>query len=85
MFLMIVFITVAHTQLPLMGFGIYFQMFKCLVLLGDLIHVVRDVGRILSIFVICTFLIGVENCKKILINSFILLLHNVVVMKQSKF
>ena len=49
----------------------------------------RDVSRILSFLVICRLLLGVENCMKVLINSFILLitflLHNDVVMKPSEF
>ena len=64
---------------------------NCLVLPGGLVHVVRDVGRILTFYVICRILLCVEICKKILINSFIfqslcfpittILLHNVVFIK----
>ena len=80
-FLMIVLITVVRTQLPVMFFfkfisNVFYCVWLhiCLVLLWDLVHIVRDVGRNLSFLVTCRLFLGVDGCKKILINLFILLI-----------
>ena len=44
------------------------ELHHCSVLLEGLVHVVRDVGRILSFLVICRPLLDAESCKKILID-----------------
>ena len=63
-----------------MGFGefisnVFYSEGLCnCFLLGDLVCIVRGVGRIQSFLVICRLLLDVESCKRILINGFILLI-----------